>query len=129
MTTDAVPSAETTLPIKNRLLLSLPCPLTLEELVDRSQRLARLLNELDRMEDEHAETRRDMKDQRERLEASVRDVRRVVAAGKEDREIEVEDRMDYEAGHVVRHRTDTGQEVWRRKMSPEERQVPMPVDA
>lgn len=129
MTTDAVPPAEVATPIKDRTTQTLPCVLTTEEMIERSQRLAHLLNDLDRMEDEHAETRRDMKDERERFEAAVRDVRRVVAAGKEDREIEVEDRMDYQAGYVLRFRLDSGELVSKRAMTPEERQVPMPVDA
>lgn len=123
---ESVPEAESPQPVLDRKTMALRCKLTTDEWLARSRKLAQLLEERDAEEDAQGEEKRAMKGRLENLESEIRAVRRVVASAEEERNVEVEDHMDYENGLVLRHRLDTGQEIARRKMSLEEQQVGIP---
>lgn len=117
------PTPETGRTIKDRLTMTLMCSLNRGEWIERCKHLAMLLERVDEMEDAHAQRKLLMKTEKDTLEVDIRAVRRVVAAGEEEREVEVVDFYDYDTGNVERVRTDTTEVIQTRVMTAEERQA------
>lgn len=51
----------------------------------------------------------------------IAEIKRVIASGRQDREVECEETLDYQAGQVRVHRLDTGELVEERELTQEER--------
>lgn len=117
------PPTEEVMPVKQRMTETLPCRLTVGEQIEHSRHLARMLDDLDAMDDDHSAQKLAMKEERANLEAAIRSTRRLVASSKEERLVEVEDRNDYATNKVFRVRMDTSEIVRERAMTMEERQV------
>lgn len=63
--------------------------LTTDEKIERGFSLASLLREAQLMADEHAERKKDMKEEREALEENIAALAQVVRTGKEERPVGV----------------------------------------
>lgn len=110
-----------------RFTRELRCKLTEEELLDRARALANACEEVSAEERRQKEIKSDLKAQLEAKEAARAQLSAVVSAGAEYRSIDVEQVFDFETGMVTLYRTDTGEQIERRRMTEDERQMPLPA--
>lgn len=100
----------------------LSCQLTDEEWKERATQLAEAHNRTEsvkaRKKSVMAEINADLKT----VEARETKLSNIVSSGYEQREVTVQKKYDYEAGYVIKTRTDTNEEISRREMSTHERQ-------
>lgn len=106
----------------------LPVKLTNDELRERGERLAGLLEEIATEEAEKKAANDMAKDVIERLETKAYMLARVIRSRQEDREVQVDEVEDLEAKEFRTVRIDTGETVHRRRMTPEELQRPLPIE-
>ena len=109
--------------------MPLPVKLTEEELRARSKRLSAEVKECEREEQVLEDTIEAAKEARKAqenkiaaLRAVLRATAEVVQSGRETRDVEVRDEMDWKASTVLTRRTDTDELVASRGMSEAERQ-------
>jgi hypothetical protein len=103
------------------------CPLTSEELQARGSELATKMEEREQIEAELAEVKQTFKGRLEGVGNLISELKQIVLERRERREIECFNHMDFENDVVVTLRTDTNQEVDRRRMTAEERQSFLPM--
>jgi hypothetical protein len=129
MTIEAPPAVDTEvgqpIAILSRKTVPLSTSLTDEEQRDRGRQLARTIEDHRTEESRQEGMKREMKFVLAGLEAERDRLSAIVSRGEEMRDVEVEERADYDAGEYVRQRMDTLDILERRKLRENERQVPL----
>lgn len=105
----------------------LPCKLTEVEKVTRGRELASKMEESEQVALQAKEAHTAFKGRLEGFAAVIDDLKRIVLDGTERREVECFYHKDFENSTVLTIRTDTGEEVDSRRMTPEERQEMLPM--
>lgn len=105
----------------------LPCRLDVTELLTKGQDLEAALQRRDEIERERKNAADGFKQQLEEQAASIRELRKCIRTGTEDRPVSVRVTRDYRRGRVVHIRMDTGEIVSDRAMIAAERQQEMPL--
>lgn len=103
------------------------CPLTSDEKMIRGSELASKMEEKEQIESELAEVKQTFKARLEGTSNSIAELKQIVLEGRERRDVECYYHKDFENDAVAIIRTDTGEEVERRRMTPEERQAFLPM--
>jgi hypothetical protein len=103
------------------------CPLAPDELQARGSELATKMEEREQIEAELTEVKQAFKSRLEGVGNLISELKQIVLERREKRDIECFNHMDFENDIVVTLRTDTNQEVDRRRMTPEERQAFLPM--
>lgn len=106
---------------------SLPHRLSTEEKLVRAQQLSAAVRENYDIEAEKKCANAEFKERLEEVGSRISKLSRVVADGVEYRETEVEVFFDYDLGMVRFTRTDTGEVIESRGMTPSERQTRMEI--
>ena len=101
--------------------MSLPVILTTEEIAIRAKELSETLERRDLIESEAKSTARGYKQAVEDLGKKITNLYRMVNSGKEDREVDVIDRPNYERGLMETLRLDTGAVVQYRQLKESEK--------
>ena len=101
---------------------TLPVALAPEELQAKATIAARKMAEREQVLEERQTALAGFKERVSALDTEVRELMRHVREGAVDQEVRVEHTMDWKSNSVVTVRLDTGEEVRRRAMTPEERQ-------
>ena len=107
---------------------NLPVVLKREELEERAQRAAHLLQDHDAMQHEHKEQARSNKLELDKVASNLRDVSRTVREGKEYRDVQCERVFNWTRGTVTDLRKDTGEVLSERAMTEAEAQKALPFD-
>lgn len=105
----------------------LPCKLTEIEKVTRGRELASKMEEREQVQLQAEEAKSAFKTRTQGIDAQIDELKRIVLDGTEKREIECFYHKDFENNSVLTVRTDTGEEVDSRRMTPEERQEMLPM--
>jgi hypothetical protein len=105
----------------------LPCKLSEVEKVTRGRELASKMEEREQVQLQAEEAKSAFKTKTQGLDAQIDELKRIVLDGSERREIECFYHKDFENSTVLTIRTDTGEEVDSRRMTPEERQEILPM--
>lgn len=98
----------------------LPVRLTSEELRERGAELAGDVTKLRTKEEEAKEEAKARKKEIDKVKGRVIDLARVVSEKREDRPVEVIERFDVVGRLVLEIRTDTGEQIGSRPMTPAE---------
>ncbi|MDX1934774.1 MAG: hypothetical protein SFU56_19425 [Capsulimonadales bacterium] len=106
---------------------NLPCKLTEDEVARAARESAQAVKERLNVEGEKKEANAEFKQRLEFYSNVVNKKSDMVRTGIEWRDVEVEYRFNYELGTVRVIRTDTGECIEDRPMSPNERQMKMRV--
>lgn len=106
---------------------NLPCKLTEAELKEFGRKLAVKCEDIAAEESRQKDQKSEMKARLDGMESERSIFALVVRRQEEQRDVEVEELFDYEAGKVIQTRLDTGEEIRVRPMTNEERQQPLPV--
>lgn len=101
----------------------LRCELGDAEVAERADELARSHGDLERLEAEESVAKAGFKQRRQTLVGRQAELAREVRERKAERPVRVEKRADYNTGRIVHVRTDTGEPIFEREMTPDERQV------
>ena len=101
--------------------MSLPVVLTTEEIAIRAKELSETLERRDVAEAEAKFTARSYKQAVEELNTKITSLYRMVNSGKEDREVDVIDKPNYERGLMETFRLDTGDIVKYRQLKESEK--------
>lgn len=107
---------------------NLPVVLKREELEERAQRAAHLLQDHDAMQHDHKEQAKTNKLELEKVASNLREVSRTVREGKEYRDVPCERVFNWTKGTVTDTRTDTGEVLSERAMTEAEAQKALPFD-
>lgn len=102
---------------------SLRCQLTKEEIADRADRAAQLLEDRDHEEEELKAHAKHVKGKIERIEAEMRQHSNEVRTRSTYRDIECERIFDYKSKRVREVRGDTGEVISDREMTEREKQM------
>lgn len=108
---------------EDKLLVTLPD----DEWKERARALQREQSEHDELEMRTKEALRAMKEELGGKKDRIRKLTEIVGTGKERRVVPVVDLFDARTWMCVTHRLDTGEEVTRRPMREDERQMEMPL--
>lgn len=109
---------------------NLPCNLTLEELDHRRDRVANLVRDHIKMEQERKDVAKDYGRRVKMLDEQVAHVAQEIRERAEYREVEVKREKDFATGWENTIRVDTGEVVSQRPLLPSEHQMDLPpVDA
>jgi hypothetical protein len=106
----------------------LPVVLTDDEVRERGIKLAGVLQDIGREEFSKKSFNEGVKGRVDALESEADKLVTVIRAGKEDREVQVEEQKDYKAQEVRTVRLDTGEVIHHRAMTPRELQRPLPIE-
>lgn len=117
----------TTQIVKDRQFLS--CQLTAEELAAAAQDLARLIDDQHAIDDEFATVKSQFKAKLEQVEANIGVKARLVRDKREIRSVDIEKTLDYTNCTVVVVRLDTGQVIESCKLTGDEKQLKLPLEA
>lgn len=113
--------------VSDRNVESLSCPLTDEEFSDRSSQLARVCEAIDNLEDAQKQQKAAMKAEQARLEADRSALAMAVRRKAETRDVQVSEFADDDSGFMLTIRADTGEIVRKRRLTMDERQIPLPM--
>lgn len=116
-------------PDKKKIVHLLPCQLTPEEKAKKQKRLLELLDEVDSVLALGKLEAKLAKDKAAGMEVEALELRSVLKAGSEERDVQCEEVFDWTKGLVTTHRIDTGDKVvslGQRKITAEERQTHLP---
>lgn len=108
---------------------SLPCRLTEEELLKKGGELAATVQDIETEERRQMDQKATMKARMTEIEARRTQLAIAVSRREEDRDVQVDIFHDYQRGVVEDVRRDTGEVVFRRVMSEDERQQELPIPA
>lgn len=111
--------------LQNTFKQYLPCQLTEQERLLKSEELVKRLEEKDGLEDRKKSSADDFKSLITAKECEARRLRREVSTGIEHREVECQEVFRFARNLVETVRLDTGEVVSSRAMRPEERQAAM----
>lgn len=117
-----------TMTVLKRYMLDLPVKIDGEEFVKTARALAETIDEIADEEAAQAEQRASMKERLAALHNKQRTIAAAMRRGMETRPVDVERIALYEEGFVVERRADTLEELNRRPMRDEERQLPLTAE-
>lgn len=103
--------------------LTLPCPLTEAELLERGQRISELVREHGAVEEEKRSAASEYKTRLDDLDKQIRDLAVEVRSKSALRPVEVRREKDYERDVEETIRCDTGEVIETRALAPGERQA------
>lgn len=103
--------------------------LTGEEKADLAERMAEHRADLQRLEDEKKQITKDFASRIELAQGTIRQESSTYLQGWEMRDVECIEITDKRAGFLTVVRQDTGEEVSRRKLTAEEMELKLPMDA
>jgi len=106
---------------------SLPVKLHEDELRDRGDKLAAVIQDLNAEEDRQVDVKAQMKARLSELDAKKTQLAIVISRREEYRDVPVDVFADYAKQIVEAVRRDTGEVLTTRRMTEEERQQPLPV--
>lgn len=106
----------------------LRCALTQEELIERGQKLTYHMAEVQAAENDLASFKSQSKSRIDAATAEVRKYQQQVAEQAEWRDVECEDRMDFDSKTVTSIRLDTGEIIGTRRMTEDELQGTLPLE-
>lgn len=106
----------------------LSCHLTDEEFVMRAHHLALVCQDLEGEADRQSQIKADMKAAMAKLEAERSRLSLIVARKAEVRDVLVDILADDLAGEAITVRRDTGEIIGRRKLQPNEQQLPLNLE-
>ena len=109
--------------VEKEMKLKLKVKLTEEELLDAADDLARCLDDLNSEKLDFEATKSRYKSIIAGLEARIDYLQNIIRNKYEMRDVVCIKELDYSKGIVRIHRTDTGEEIEKREMSPEELQM------
>lgn len=109
---------------ENRIL---PVKLHEDELRDRGDKLAAVIQDLNAEESRQVDQKAQMKARLSELDARKTQLAIVISRREEDRDVAVDVFANYVGGLVEVVRRDTGEVISKRRMTEEERQQPLPV--
>ena len=101
----------------------LPCKLTNEELLDYGDQMARVQQDINAEEDRQKSAKEELKSRMAKLESQRSELANKVARKEEYRDVEVETTINYEAETYSKIRLDTGEVLFQREITEEERQM------
>jgi hypothetical protein len=107
---------------------SLSCELSQEELLEAGSQLASTIQDIAAEEDEQASVKSEMKARLTELEAKRTQLAIKVQRKQEWRTIEVQRELDFEEGMYREIRTDTGDVIFEREITDEERQEKLIIE-
>lgn len=110
-----------------RIVRTLRCDLTPDEVSERGDRAAHLLAKRDEKDADRKAAQSQMGAQIKELESELRRVSTEVRDRAAFRPVECEVRFDYARGRVITVRLDTGAQIDERPMESHERQAPLPI--
>lgn len=121
-------TAEETTPLKisKTTTKSLPVRLSQDELRERGDTLASVIQDLNTEQKRQTDQKAQMKAKLSELEARQTQLAITISRREEDREVMVDTWYDYERGTVSEVRRDTGEEIASRRMTDDEKQRPLP---
>lgn len=126
--TDSQPTNYGTAYIKSESI-TVPLPLSAEEREEAGTRMAKALSDKRSLEDQ-------LDTYRKRINAQIKELDSEAAAasaewlnGKSEQEVYCDQVADYDAGAIIWRNQETGEEVKRRPMTGEERQLRLPIPA
>lgn len=100
----------------------LPVKLDADELRERGDRLAAVIQDLNAEENRQVDQKAQMKARLSELDAKKTQLAIIISRREEDRDVTVEHFHDYERGVVETIRRDTGETISSRRLTEEERQ-------
>lgn len=109
--------------------MQLPCDLTDADRLRIGEQLTAEIHAQEQVETAKKEATRGFNATLKEHKKSIHDFNESLRTGTERREVEVEERPDYEKGIVFVHRLDNGECVKQRAIDPDERQVKLGIDA
>lgn len=112
-----------------RFTKQLRCTLTQDERLQRADELAKAHQEVEAEELRQKEIKSQLKAELEAKQATRSSVAHIVASGAEYRPVDVEQVYDYLVCRVYATRLDTGERIEDRRMTEDERQMPLPGSA
>ena len=107
---------------EERFSKTLDVTLTNEQLLRRGESLARAIEEQTEIADEHAERRKDMKNEADEAQVTVNKLAHIVRTGIEQKDVDCVRIYDYHLGTVTERRLDTMDVLTTREMTDDERQ-------
>ena len=114
--------------VKGRTEL-LSCQLTDEEFMLRAHHLALVCQDIENEGDRQSQIKADMKAAMSKLEAEQSRLSLIVARKAEVRDVLVDVLADDMIGEAITVRQDTGEIIGRRKLQPNEQQLPLELEA
>lgn len=109
--------------------ITVPLPLSPEEREEAGTRMAKALSEKARLEDQLDTYRKGINAQVKQLESEAAEASKEWLNGKSEQEVYCDQIADYDAGAIIWRNQETGEEVKRRPMTGEERQLRLPIPA
>ena len=109
--------------------ITVPLPLSPEEREEAGTRMAKALSEKSRLEDQLDTYRKGINAQVKQLDSEAAEASKEWLNGKSEQEVYCDQIADYDAGAILWRNHETGEEVKRRPMTGEERQLRLPIPA
>ena len=109
--------------------ITVPLPLSAEEREEAGTRMAKALSEKARLEDQLDTYRKGINAQVKQLDSEAAEASKEWLNGKSEQEVYCDQIADYDAGAIIWRNQETGEEVKRRPMTGEERQLRLPIPA
>ena len=109
--------------------ITVPLPLSAEEREEAGTRMAKALSEKARLEDQLDTYRKGINAQVKQLDSEAAEASKEWLNGKSEQEVYCNVVADYDAGAIIWRNQETGEEVKRRPMTGEERQLRLPIPA
>lgn len=106
----------------------LPCQLSDAERLDFADELAEATQQVDTISTTRKSQMQQINSELRQAEARRDKLSGIVGSKTEYRDITVEVKHDYDRGFVIKTRTDTGEVILERRMTDDERQVPLIED-
>ena len=106
----------------------LKCQLTKEELLQAGEDLATELDNLGQLGTEIESIKKSLKSKEAELDAKIHAKQIIVRNKYEYRQVDCDNILDYEVLECYVIRSDTGEEINRRKMTEDEKQTTLPFD-
>lgn len=109
--------------------ITVPLPLSAEEREEAGTRMAKALSEKAKLEDQLDTYRKGINAQVKQLDSEAAEASKEWLNGKSEQEVYCDQIADYDAGAIIWRNQETGEEVKRRPMTGEERQLRLPIPA
>lgn len=107
----------------------LPVKLDADELRDRGDKLAAVIQDLNAEENRQVDVKAQMKARLAELDSKKTQLAIVISRREENRDVAVDLFHDFDRLVIYTVRRDTGEELSTRRMTEEERQQPLPISA
>jgi hypothetical protein len=106
----------------------LDCRLTADEIAAHGRDLVNLLGEIEEEEDDQDARKAEMRERLATMQARQSKIAGTIRRGLERRRVTVEIMADWTTQTAIERRTDTGEEIGRRPLREDEKQLKLPPD-